>query len=249
MNDELRDTIERAYLIFARYRLEGQIEVCRCNVCVDAETERQLISTSLRDIPSSLLTQYTHSAHGWSPLIADQFRYFLPRYFDLIGAGEDPCYYGEALEQLANVFYRKEWPQAEADAIDAFFVALLRDRLDAPLPAGTPGGQPTYDNGADCVFWLLVAARGDVDILLRAWDDTSGRNADLRLADFVAAQDWWGQRRVQSARWNGQAAAVLAWLQRPVIRERLENACLREEDADACALLSWAEGLLRKPVA
>ena len=135
----LAAAVERAYKVFAPYTLDGSIEVCRCGVCVDPETERQLIATPVREVSRDLLAQYTHSAHPWSDRVSRDLRHFLPRYFELVAAGEDPCFYGCCLDRMGSVVYRRDWPAAEAHVIDAYFAALLRVRLAAspePLPSG-----------------------------------------------------------------------------------------------------------------
>ena len=86
MTPELRARGRQRRKVFARYSLNGRIIVCNCPVCVAPETERELIRTPLQQMSSGLLAEYTHSAHGWDGKIADDFRYFLPRYFELIAA-------------------------------------------------------------------------------------------------------------------------------------------------------------------
>ena len=120
-------------------RLNGRIIVCNCPCCVTPEVERLLISTPLAELSSPLLAEYTNSAHGWDDKIAEDLRYFLPRYFELIALGHVPCQLDLeiCLRRLSNAAWHEEWPATEAKAIDDFFAAMLRARLGkADLPTG-----------------------------------------------------------------------------------------------------------------
>ena len=251
---DLRTAVANAYRVFAPYRLKGRLEVCRCNCCVGPEQERLLLVTPLTDISSALLAEYTNSAHSWSAQVADELRYFLPRYFDLIAANEVPCHLDIeiCLARLANVSYRRDWPGPEADAIDAFFAALLRARLDAPATFVDAREVPAYDSEAGEDMLCMVAhAGGDMAPLLNVWDAVQSRDATLRLAQMIGAADWL-RTRLRNRAWydsvppHVEAAMnqVIAWLLRPQIRTRLEAACLAETDPAAAALLSHAESLV-----
>ena len=91
MSPELSAAIEDAYRVFARYRIGGDLVVCHCNCCMAEEAERELVATPLRNVPSPRSPKYTNSAHGYDEgRIADELRYFLPRYLELIAAGDRP---------------------------------------------------------------------------------------------------------------------------------------------------------------
>jgi hypothetical protein len=102
MTPELERAVANAQKVFARYSLNGRIIVCNCPVCVAPETERKLIRTPLSQMSSGLLAEYTHSAHGWDDKIADDFRYFLPRYLELIAAGDIPSHHGDVWDNTAG---------------------------------------------------------------------------------------------------------------------------------------------------
>ena len=240
--------------MFARYSLNGRIIVCNCPVCVAPETERQLIRTPLHAISRELLAEYTHSAHGWDGKIADDFRYFLPRYFELIAAGEIPSHHDlePCLGRMLHAEYRKEWPKQEADAIDAFFVALFRAELNKPL---APADYGLFDagEGAETVLCCMAHAGGDVRVLLDVWDKTRGREADVRIARMIVAADW--RTRDLSNTWWGvpdrepirqSMNVVIAWLLRSETWERLEAACLKETDDMTAELFSQAEGIIAR---
>ena len=253
MTPELAAAVENAYREFARYRLRGAIAVCNCNVCVSAEDERALCTVPLRQMPSRLLAEYTHSAHGCDDRVADELRYFLPRYFELIANGDPPTNTGieMCLGRLHDAAYRANWPASEVAAVDTFLAALLRGLL-GEAPDIDPTGLPAF--GADVVEDMLCMAAhagGDIAALLGIWEAARGRAATLYVANVVSKADW-RKQRLENGFWTmstrphaeSDMRDVLAWLLRSETRERLEDACLAEQDEAAAALLSHAEGLV-----
>ena len=100
---------------------------------------------------------------------------------------------------------------------------------------------------------LCTAANAGCDLtdLLAVWESDSSRSATLHLAAVVCAANlparllrdsWWlGDSRPHPDKGMRQ---VVGWLLRPQIRERLEAACLAEQDESAAAMLSHAEGVV-----
>lgn len=76
MTTDLSRAVENAYAVFAPYRIGSRLRVCRRAVCMTEDTERRLVATPLRAIPSSLLAEFTNSAHetGADGPEADEFR-------------------------------------------------------------------------------------------------------------------------------------------------------------------------------
>jgi hypothetical protein len=252
MSPERQAAVENAYREFAYYRLKGTVYVCNCPVCVDAQSERDLCTVPLRQISARLLTEYTHSGHGWDDRIADEFRYFLPRYFELIAAGDPPSNIGieTCLGQLYVSSYRSRWPKSEVAAIDAFFVALVRAQLAAPVHVDRTGIPRLEDDALEDTLCMIANADGDLAQVLAAWDADRSRAATLRIAHIISVAKW-RKKVLANSFWDGLRPRVeagmrqvVAWLLQPETRERLEAACLAEADADAAALLSHAEGLV-----
>jgi hypothetical protein len=118
---ELRTTIEEAYIIFAGYTIGSTLSVCYCNVCMSKKIERQLVRTPLREIPASLLAEYTNSAHTWDDQqIAREMRYFLPRYLELIALNDPPDHWGLdiCLRRLNYAQWRSKWPLEQTALLD-----------------------------------------------------------------------------------------------------------------------------------
>ena len=251
MSPKLSAAVENAYRVFARYPLKGTVSVCPC--CVSDEIARKLSTEPLNCISPELLANYTHSAHSWDGKVEDDLRYLLPRYFELIAQERDPTHYGDeiCLQRLSDADYRNTWREKDADAVDGFFLALLRDRLGKPVEVDW-SGLPMPDDPTETALCLIAHAGGDIASLLAAWDADMSRNATLHIAN-VMAQANWSAKQLENTWWcvkhrpNAQAAMteVVAWLLRPQIRARLEAACLAEEDEGAAALLSHAEDIVR----
>jgi hypothetical protein len=250
MMEELCSTVENSYDVFHQYSLNEKLTVCRCSVCVDFETERLLIVTPLRQIPSGLLAQYTHSAHPWDCTLANDLRHFLPRYFELIGFGDFPCYTSPAvcLDRLGSANYRFDWPAIEADAVDRYFTALFRQRLQASISlAELDDPEDTED-----ILCMVARAGGNLAELLDVWDTLSSTTVLLRLARLIVAADW-RKRRLRSPYWGlgsegrgeGSMEETIRWLLRPHTRARLETAFFAERNSTATRLLSQAEAILR----
>ena len=257
MSPELESVVENAYREFADYRLIGPLTVCRCPVCVDAQAERELRSVPLREMPARLLAEYTHSAHGCDDQAADELRYFLPRYFELIAQGDPPSNLG--IETCLGRLHDGELAHALAGrggrVVDAFLAALLRARLAVP-PQIDPTGFPVFESDqVEEVLCMAAHAGGDLAALLALCDADAGRAATLHIANIVGKADW-RKARLENTFWHGSLRPdieiamrdVLAWLLTPEMRERLEDACLAEQDQAAAALLSHAESLVMSAI-
>lgn len=249
----LEQAIANAYRVFAKYRLSGSLILCTCQVCVGPEAERELNTLPVRNMPVDTLAEYTHSAHGWNDDIDLQFRRFVPRYFELIAVGTPPTKLSQAtcLERLKEAEYRSRWPREDADAVDAFFLALLGFKLLEP-PGIDRTGLPSLDGDAvEDVLCMAAHAGVDMALLLKAWDEDQSRNATLHLGNIIGAADWL-RKRLRQSWWVGmkrphtEAAMqqLIQWLFRPQTRERLEAECLAEDDTAAATLLSHAEGIV-----
>lgn len=183
----LRAAIERAYATFAISRVDFTLGVCHCNCCCTEANERALIDTPLREVSSDLLSEYTNSAHGYDePADGHVLRYFLPRYFELI-ALNDPPHYGDlwhCLSRLGQANYRRNWSQAEIEAIDVYFDALLSDKLaDVGLdqwPVGRRLSYPITD-----LLEMMLRAGADVERLVSAWSSSQDPGASVHAADLV----------------------------------------------------------------
>lgn len=186
MTPDLAAAVEAAYGVFARYTIGDTLVVCHCNVCMTPDAERALTATPLRRITAALMAEYTNSAHGYDDgRIADELRYLLPRYLDLIAADDPPDHFGSlatCLSRLAYASWRDRWPAAEAEAISRVFDALIVDRVLHIEPRLSRKGW-YLQRDIDDVLSLVATAGGDIGRLLARWDAVDDPPAALWMAE------------------------------------------------------------------
>jgi len=258
MKQAFAASLQRARDVFQRYEFEGRLEVCRCKVCVSPAVDQALATTPRDQMPATLLSEYTHSAHPWTERVADEFRFLLPRYFELIVADDIPSQFGIecCLDRLSCAVYRQNWPEIEADVIDAFFLVLFQDCLSTPIEFA--GGHLEFysaDERAEQILCMVANAGGDIHPLLRTWETAKGRNPTFRLAHMIVTADW-SKDRLRNSAWlqrfrpnvEVEMKAVVGWLSRSTVRERLEQACLEESEPELAEILSHAESIVGRLV-
>jgi hypothetical protein len=231
MNTQLEATIRDAYRIFAGYELQHSLSVCHCPCCMTVETERELLKTPLRQISSSLLSEYTNSAHGWDDgPAAREMRYFLPRYLELIAAYDPPGDGGmdRCLWRLAYAQWRKKWPEAEVDVLDRFFdrfaLACLK-KLDTE--ACPSGWRLAFDFSS--VLALAVTADAGLDRILANWKKAEDPSAAIHMANlrFDVSNDGRGpylDYPYLDKRYSEAAYSIGAFLAHPEVVEKIEVA-------------------------
>ena len=236
MTPELAHIVEDAYRIFGAYRHHGTLTVCHCNVCMTEESERALLKTPLRDIPSSLLAEYTNSAHDWNDgPVLKEMRYFLPRYLDLIAVGAPPCNMGLdiCLRRLAHAGWRMKWPDREIECLDRFFDALMRQSLDNLDLVLWPVGWRLDFRIAD-VLTCAVSAGADLARVLKAWDEAPDPAASIHMAaamsDLIFERDRTYFHSAYLDREPDAANAIGAFLTRAEVKPRIEAAFFMIED-------------------
>ncbi len=199
---------------------------------MDDDTEKLLLTTPLRDIERETLCEYTWSANGTNDpkFDANELRYFLPRYFELIAAGEPLCF-GDpepALRQLGAIGYRASWPSHEVETIDQFFAALFKVKLARPLLwhqteyVGTIAVSDVEDT-----MCLIAYGAGDMASLLAIWDHEEFPYANVHLACLAESCEKDDQvHGLWSAFWSGavdHARIVAEWIRKPETIIRLQR--------------------------
>jgi hypothetical protein len=248
MSTDLHAVVEEAYAVFSRYRPTGALTVCNCDVCMSLEAERALTRTPLREIPSALLAEYTNSAHGYDEgAIATELRYFLPRYFELIAAGDPPDLGLDiCLRRLGEASYRTNWPAEEASVIDRFFDAfVIASAARVEVVEWPIGWLPVFDM-TDALTMALTAG-GDVERLIRALESAPDPGAAVHFASLRRRlrQVGGGVHLFESAyfeeeQFHDAAERLGTWLVGPPIRARIEAAFFLVEDSRLQEFLSQA---------
>lgn len=240
MSDRMTNAVETAYRVFERYSVRKRLSVCNCNVCMTREDEELLAAAPLRDIPASLLAEYTNSAHETPPgsIEAEEFRHFLPRYFELMAAGEAPCSMGFdiCLRRLRHSRFREAWPADEVAAVDAFLDAFAAQRLsDVSLTSWRrqPDEPRQYDLVAETqdTITCLVTAGCDLPRVLAVWDGLADPGAAVHMAEARSRLLWKDGRFLFHSAYlerdfEAEAEAIAAFLTRPGVVERIETAYL-----------------------
>ncbi len=206
MGEDLTRIVECAYQMFKKYRLNGRLDVCTCPSCVSEESYRALLSTSLRNIPLGLLLQYQHSARLVPPNV-EEFKYFLPRYLDVIAEGECPSEFGYdiALVRLGEARGQVAWPDEEVALVDRYFLTVLTERLTTavyPIELGEAlcmiavGGHSMEGITEYCLSHNSTLARTQISAFLcdssakllskRHFGDSFWRNAPQAMETFIA---------------------------------------------------------------
>ncbi len=242
----LAAVVEDAYRVFGRYAIGDSLEVCHCNVCMTEATERELVTTPLRQIPARLMGEYTNSAHGYDAgRIADELRYLLPRYLDLIAGDDPPDHFGNictSLSRLGHAYWRDRWPKAEADVLNRFFDALIVDRISRIEPrCSRMGWQLKHD--IDEVLICVVTSGGNIERVLDTWEASEDPAASLWMAwerRSLVFRD--GRPRFYDAHLNREhkdaADTIGAFLSRPEVDARIEAAFFTVEHPGLQEILS-----------
>lgn len=225
MNPELEATIRDAYSIFANYEVRYPLVVCHCPCCMTVETERELTETPLRQISSSLLAEYTNSAHGWDDgQAAREMRYFLPRYLELIAAYDPPDDGGMdiCLRRLGYAQWRKKWPEAEIDVLNRFFDQFALACLEKVKMVECR--QLAFDFGN--VLTLAVTADASLDRILAVWKEAEDPSAAIHMANlrFDVANDGNGPylSSPHLEHYSEAAYSIGAFLAHPDISDKIE---------------------------
>ncbi len=242
----LKDAVENAYRVFSRYSIGKRLYVCRCNVCMTEESERELVTTPLRELRAYALAEYTNSAHDWSEGIVDvEMRHFLPRYFDLLAQHDPPDNIGMdiCLRRLRDSGWRTKWPKDEVAAIETFFDELVRDSLEYLEPQlHTYGWRLSFDLSE--ILTLIVTAGGDLDRALAVWDAAADPQA---VAHMIAMRGetltHYGDPYVTTPfldDFRPEALKIGAFVMRPELVIRIEAAFFKARDPAMQQMLSDA---------
>jgi hypothetical protein len=210
------------------------------------ETEHELLTTPLREIPYKLLAEYTNSAHDWDDgPVAHQMRYFLPRYFELIAINYSPFAMDIdiCLRRLARAGWREKWPKTEEDIVDHFFDEIVRSYVAKLSLVQWPVGWRLEFDLSD-VLTMIATAGGDIDRALAVWDRAADPAAAIQMAalrERVITES--NRTHFHSPYLDDDPATankIGAFLMRPEVDERIERAFFDIDDPRLQQLVSDA---------
>ena len=177
--------------------------------------------------------------------MAREFRYFMPRYLELIARDDPPDNMGIdiCLRRLGRSTWRETWPREEEDVIDRFFDAFMvasLQRLDLVL---WPVGWRLEFKIAD-VLTMVVTAGGNLDRVLAAWDAAEDPAAAIHMAAMLrdVIQET-GRTYFHSAYLEDhqeEADKIGAFLMRHEVAQRIEEAFFKIEEPRLQKLVSDA---------
>ncbi|HZO46077.1 MAG TPA: hypothetical protein VFB68_09310 [Xanthobacteraceae bacterium] len=188
MSPELKAAVENAYRVFGRYPLGRPIDVCdQCYPDLPAVFAKR----PLREIDAHLLSQYVdaRACHGYAEPMDGDMRYLLPRWLELIAAGDCIGRFGDddGLVVVMPAQWRSRWPADEIAALDVYFAALFRDAMLVPVEIRNDLPVPRVLGRS--LWWFLwsigAAGSGAVLPLLRIAEDLPGRDMDIRIAGLA----------------------------------------------------------------
>lgn len=238
MTDRLERAVARSYEVFEKYRLNGTIAYCDCNVCMTAGDATKLSSLPLNEISSTLLGEYTNSAHGYdTETIEPQFKHFLPRYLDLIAQCDPPSSIGleTCLSRLGCAAFRKTWPSGETEIIEEFFDAFIEASLNQLLLLEWPVGL-RLEFDIDDVLCMVVIAGGDLERVLGVFDGAADPEAAVHMASLRSnIQHAKGGPRYSNPFLDDHPEAaqrIAEWLGRETVTERIMGAADLLDDAN-----------------
>ena len=239
----LKEAVARAYFMFSGFKPGEQLSVCRCGQCMEPEIEPALLTTPLRQIEPSLLSEYNWAADapGSIPFDHDELRYFLPRFFELIAEEQYPHFSDPALtlRRLGYANYRTNWPKEQATAIDRFFNAFLELQLSRPIGiTQTQDGRGFPFTGLhDDILCLCVHGGADLTALLARWETKPNLAANRHRATMAYALARSEQLGFSfpGPFWDAlpnAAATLRSWVLMPKTLDCLKQALHTESDPD-----------------
>lgn len=192
---ELGAAIENAYQVFGRYTLRRPIQLCE--QCYP-KLQDVFAKRPPREIDAGLLNQYVDASacHGYvDDQMADEIRYLLPRWLELIAEGQEIGRWGDddGLKVMMPTAWRACWPAEEVAALDRYFAALFREAMRAPVEMRNDHPVPRVLGRS--LWWFLwsigAAGSGAVLPLLQIAEALPGRDMHLRIAGLarVIAED------------------------------------------------------------
>lgn len=251
MTPQLQAAVERAYKVFSPYSDvfgSRSLEVCRCTCCMYSKSEHELLNTPLHEITADTLAEYTNSAHGWDDaVISREFRYFLPRYLELMAQYNPPSYnsdLGFCLSRIGRAQWLNKWPENEVECVNAFFDELVRAIL-LDVSHQVPGQHRFNTLDIEDVLSCIHHAGGDLERALKVWDAAPDPGAALNMAS-LRYEITWSNGEPTLSDWDfdqsmrAEGNRIAAFLRRPEVDERIEAAFFMTENEGWQKILSDA---------
>jgi len=140
------------------------------------EEENTLATLPLKDITSEQLAKYNDSAKPAKTSI-EEVKYFLPRYFDLIGQFRFPSHSAELSFSRLAPFDKSEWTVQEQELLKQFSIDFFNHCLTVyPIPA--------FNDHIDSILIMLWNGGFDISNLLTCWQNDRSKESALHFRDM-----------------------------------------------------------------
>lgn len=174
-------TISKAYDIFKYPKPNAIHNVCNQPCCMPTEEANKLLQFPLNEIPVSLLHEYNDNAQALAFDI-NEFKYFLPRYLELLSLYEFTSALDESLS-LKNLNFQNEsfWQnEEEKECIIDFSKAFFQNYLQSTL---CYSNQNILD-----ILNLFYTAGISIEPLLHLWEKNLNTIAIMSVEHLVMNQ-------------------------------------------------------------
>lgn len=148
--------------------------------CISGEEEKALLGTTKSRISPDLLSIYNDSAFSNSNLNVNEFKYFLPRYLDIIRNFDSPSHSFElSLQRLGAYLSGGEWEEKEIQLLNEFSEAFFEEALSLyPLPNALLS--------ITDVLVMMWNAKFNMEKLLLIWEKSNSIESVLHFNDFIS---------------------------------------------------------------
>lgn len=169
------ETINRAYKIFGKYKLNNELDVCT-HCCVTIEEKLKLESLNLKLIPFKLIYVHNTAATSSKPPI-EEFKYFLPRYMELISENKFPSHSIELSLKRIQHYEKEEFTNIENAVIDEFCQNYFEQVLsNYPIPE---------NEDIAAVLIMLNTAKCNMTKILNKWQTDNSETGNRHFVDLI----------------------------------------------------------------
>lgn len=211
--NSLQAAVNQAYQVFGHYNApKSPLNVCT-SCCMDVEVEAEMRHLPLHQLTAGHFYQYNTGAMADMEQPADEIKYLLPRWLELLEQGQEVHHSVELNLWRAGWCSASSFSREERAVLNQFMLSYFE-----------------RDLGFDV---LLMAHLGGLDVapLLTHWLDRTDAQSTVC---YVKETYWgfWGDQEVRNAFADDQPdfrAAIKQWLLAPANRRTFANKMLEPE--------------------
>ncbi|MCH2176241.1 MAG: hypothetical protein MK193_10990 [Lentisphaeria bacterium] len=210
--------LQPIYDVFSVYKRPRKIDGCAC--CLDLKVPKNLTTKDLRNLDTDDLGRYSSSV--FLEVDGTDFRYFLPRIFDLL---IQDYFFTDAeivLQKLSLADWRT-WPKQEQQVIDTFclnYFDVILEKLEEEDPWIDPD------------TWLCAVARAQIDLkpYLTLLENDLEAMCDFHQENHESL----AHGKLASAFWDDAPDAmqeVMSWIQQKKIQQQIMDTYVKRYES------------------